>query len=692
MSVSTRIADDVLIISIDNPPVNALGAGVRAALLDALDRVEQDPLIKAVVLTGAGRFFSGGADIKEFGKPPVEPFLPDLLLRLEACRAPTVAAINGAALGGGLETALACRYRIASPAAAMGLPEVRLGLIPGAGGTQRLPRLVGVKHAADMITSGKPVDAERALEMGLVDAIEETDLVDAAITLAREKANGDAHPPLSEIERPQDWNADWFDSYEKKLASRVRGQLSPMKALEAVRASGEFTFAEGLKREREIFTECMASDQRKGLIHSFFAERVAKKAPEIESVDARPVETIGVLGAGTMGAGIATACAVSGFRVKLFDANADALKAGLQRIAKTFERDAQKGRMSAADAETATARVTPADSIEAMREADLFIEAIIEKMDIKKSVFASLDAIAKPDAVLASNTSYLNIDEIASATRRPENVVGMHFFSPANIMRLLEIVKAEKASPEALATAFAVGVKLGKVNVFSGVCDGFIGNRILKKYRQQADYLVEDGAMPEDIDRVMRDFGFAMGPFQVSDLAGLDIGWHNRRREDAMRDRRERYVAIADKLYEMGRLGQKTGAGWYRYAEGDRTPHPDSEVKDLILAASKEKGINRRKISDDEIRDRIIFSMINEGAKVLGEGIASRAVDIDLVFLYGYGFPAYRGGPMFYAGQIGLDNVLQKIRTFEKDDAYAWAPADLIVERVNQELYTFDYE
>ncbi|MHA7871835.1 MAG: 3-hydroxyacyl-CoA dehydrogenase NAD-binding domain-containing protein [Hyphococcus sp.] len=691
MSVSTRIADSVLVISIDNPPVNALGADVRKGLSDALEQVEKNQSIKAVVLTGAGKFFSGGADIKEFGKAPVAPFLPDLLLRLEACRAATVAAINGVALGGGLETALACRYRIASAKATMGLPEVRLGIIPGAGGTQRLPRLVGVKDAADMITSGKPVDAAQALDMGLVDAIEDSDLVGAAIAMALDKASGDARPSLSDIERPQGWDADWLDAYAAKLKSRARGQLSPMKALEAVRASGELAFADGLKRERDIFADCMASDQRKGLIHSFFAERIAKRAPEIEGVEARPVGTIGVLGAGTMGAGIAIACAASGYTVKLFDANADALKAGLQRVKQTFERDASKGRMFAADAEAATKRVIPADSIEAMRDADLFIEAVIEKMDVKKSVFAVLDAVAKPDVVLASNTSYLNIDEIAGATKRPENVVGMHFFSPANIMRLLEIVKAEKASRETLATAFAVGAKLGKINVFSGVCDGFIGNRILKTYRRQADYLVEDGAMPEDIDRVMREFGFAMGPFQVSDLAGLDIGWHNRRREDATRDRQERYVAIADKLYEMGRLGQKSGAGWYRYEKGDRAPHPDPQVKELILAASKEKGIDRREISDDEIRDRIIFSMINEGAKVLGEGVASRAVDIDLVFLHGYGFPAYRGGPMFYASQIGLDEVLRKIRAFEQDDPYSWAPADLIVEYVKQKQYGFDY-
>ena len=680
MPVTTEKKNGILIITIDNPPVNALGALVRSGIASALELVERDRSIKAVVLIGAGKFFSAGADIKEFGKPVTHPVLPVVLLQLEACRAPVVAAIRGAALGGGLETALCCRYRLAAPDVSMGLPEVMLGLIPGAGGAQRLPRLVGVKQAAEMITSGKPVSASKALEIGLVDRIADGDLLAAAIAMVKEVAEGASRPPLSQIEKPGDWDEAWLKAFEQKLTARARGQLSPIKAFEAVRASGALGFADGLQRERELFSECMKSDQRKGLIHSFFAERAAKKVPALNGATLRDVKTIGILGAGTMGAGIAIACAASGYEVKLFDTDADALVAGRDRIAKTFKRNAVKGRMTDDRAAAAIARVTPINSLDMLNDADLIIEAIIERMDVKKSVFSSLDVIAKPGAVLASNTSYLDINEIAAATSRPEDVIGMHFFSPANIMRLLEIIKTDKASPDALATAFSVGAKLGKVSVLAGVCDGFIGNRILKKYRLQADYLVEDGAMPWDIDRVMRDFGFAMGPFQVSDLAGLDIGWHNRRREDAARDPRERYVALADKLYEMGRLGQKTGAGWYRYKEGDRTAHPDPIVEKLILEKSARKGIKRRALSDDEIRERILFSMINEGAKVLGEGVAARALDIDLVFLHGYGFPAYRGGPMFYADQLGASHILDAIHGFAEQDAYSWRPADILVE------------
>jgi len=678
MSVTSEIKESVLVVAIANPPVNALGASVRAGIAQALELVERDRSINAVVLHGEGKFFSGGADIKEFGKAMQPPLLPELLSRLEACRVPVVAAIGGPALGGGLETALACRYRIAAAGASMGLPEVKLGIIPGAGGTQRLPRLVGVKRAAEMITSGTPIGAPEALEIGLVDVIAESDLVEAAIAMAHDKMGGAVRPALGAIEKPGDRDENWLEKFERKLVARARGQMSPVKALEAVRASGTLAFPEGLKREREIFMECMQSEQRKGLIHSFFAERAAKKTPALAGATAREVKIIGVLGAGTMGAGIAIACAKGGYTVKLFDTNAEALQAGRNRIAKAFERDAQKGRMSDEGAQAAVARVAPIASLDELSDADLIIEAVIERMDIKKSVFASLDAIAKPGAVLASNTSYLDINEIAAATGRPEDVIGMHFFSPANIMRLLEIIKTDKASPDALATAFAVGAKLGKVCVLAGVCDGFIGNRILKKYRQQADYLVEDGAMPWDIDRVMREFGFAMGPFQVSDLAGLDIGWHNRRREDAARDPRERYVAIADRLYDLGRLGQKTGAGWYQYDEAARAGKPDTAVEKIILEESAAKGIKRRAVGDDEIRERILFSMINEGAKVLEEGVAARALDIDNVFLHGYGFPAYRGGPMFYGDAIGVGVVLEGVKRFAQDDAHSWQAASLL--------------
>jgi len=451
-----------------------------------------------------------------------------------------------------------------------------------------------------------------------------------------------------------------------------------MQALAAVRASGNLPVADGLKRERELFQECMESDQRKGLIHAFFAERAAKKVPALEGAAPRPVETVGVLGAGTMGAGIAAACAQHGLRVLLFDVDGAALEKGCARIAKIFDREAEKGRMGAEDAAAATARVEAAAGMDAFADADLIIEAVVERMDVKTSVFAELDRIAKPGAVLATNTSYLDINEIAATTGRPEDVVGMHFFSPANVMRLLEIIRPEKASKEALATALAVGTRLKKVSVLAGVCDGFIGNRILKAYRKQAEYLVEDGAAPEQVDAALRDFGFAMGPFEVSDLAGLDIGWHTRRREDGARDPRERYVAIADRLYELGRLGQKTGAGWYRYEAGDRTPYPDPVVAEIIVDEAAKKGIARRAIDDEEIRQRILYAMVNEGAKILEEGIAARALDIDLVFLHGYGFPAYRGGPMFYGDLIGPARVLEGVRAFAREDAYAWRPAGLI--------------
>lgn len=689
MAVNTELKDGVLVITLANPPVNALGHAMRAEIMQALDRIDQDLSITAAVITGAGRVFCGGADIKEFGKPSIEPFLPNVLLRLERTRVPVVAALNGVAMGGGLEMALACRYRVASARASMALPEVKLGLIPGAGGTQRLPRLVGVKHAAEMITTGKRVTAREALAMELVELVTDDNVVEHAINFARNLAEKESRRPLSEIGKPGDWDEAWLDAFAAKTQAKARGQLSPMKALESVRVSGELPFAQGLAREREIFLECMASDQREGLIHAFFAERAAQKVPALDGVEPRSVEMIGILGAGTMGAGIAIVCAASGYNVKLFDTNAEALQAGVVRIAKTFDANVKKGRMSPEDAAKAKDRLSPISEMEMLSDADLVIEAVIEKMDIKKSVFQALEKITKKGAVLASNTSYLDINEIASATSRPGDIIGMHFFSPANIMKLLEVIKTDKASPDALATAMAVGKRLGKVSILAGVCDGFIGNRIFKKYRQQAEYLVEDGALPQDVDRVMRDFGFAMGPFQVSDLAGLDIAWHNRRREDATRDPRERYVSISDRLYDLNRLGQKTGAGWYRYEDGARTGLADPIVEDIIVKASRESGATRRVIADGEIRDRILFAMINEGAKVLDEGIAQRALDIDAVFINGYGFPAYRGGPMFYAGQIGLKGVLDGIRNFEQSDPFAWRPSALLEKLVDEDVQSF---
>lgn len=654
MSVRTQIDGNCLIITIAKPPVNALGQSVRAGLVEAFKKLEQDSNIQAVVLTGEGRFFSAGADIKEFGKGPLLPSLPDTLNVIDNCRLPVVAALPGAALGGGLETALACRYRLAARRASAGLPEVNLGLIPGAGGTQRLPRLIGMKAAAEFVISGKAVGAEKALSLGLIDEIVDTDLLPRAINFARSLIGQDLRIPVSQMSAPDDWSPEAYDALMAKTKAKARGQLSPIAALKAVKAACTMAFSEGLEIEREIFLDCLSNPQREGLIHGFFAQRQAKKIPDIDGVEPLSVRSIGILGAGTMGAGIAIACLTSGFDVKLFDVQPAALEKGVQRIKASLDGNVKSRRMSAEQAVAAMSRLTAIEDMSELEDIDLVIEAIVEKMDVKKAVFKQLDKICKADTILASNTSYLDINEIASVTQRPEKTIGLHFFSPANIMKLLEVIKTDKASPQSLATAFAVGAKLGKVSVLSGVCDGFIGNRILKSYRAEAEFLLEDGALPQDIDRVMREFGFAMGPFQVSDLAGLDIAWHNRRKEDDTRDPNTRYVVIADQLYDLGRLGQKTGAGWYDYKAGERGPHISPLVDNLVIQASKDKNIIRRDISDEEILNRIINVMAAEGQAILTEGIALKASDIDLVMIHGYGFPKYRGGLMFYAAANGL--------------------------------------
>ncbi len=650
MYVKTELDGNCLVIYITNPPVNALSQAVRQAVVDVFKTVETNLDIEAVILTGQGRFFSAGADIKEFGKGDLLPSLPDVLDYIERCRLPVIAALPGTALGGGLEVALSCRYRLSVAAAKVGLPEVNLGLIPGAGGTQRLPRLIGMKKGAEFVTSGKPVGAKEALKLGIIDEIVETDLLEAAKAFARSLIGTTARSPISKMGPPEDWDKAAFDALMAKTKAKARGQVSPIAALEAVEAACTLSFEDGLKAEREIFKTCLENPQRAGLIHAFFAQRQAKKIPFLEAAVPQDVKSIGILGAGTMGSGIAIACASAGYDVLLFDTDTDALDKGITRIHAAFDHNIKTGRMSQPAAHSAKACVTPISDMQDLADVDLVIEAIVEKMDVKRAVFEQLDSICKSDAILASNTSYLNINEIAAATRRPDRVLGMHFFSPANIMKLLEVVRTEKASAQSLATAFAVGAKLGKIAVLSGVCDGFIGNRILKTYRAEAEFLLEDGALPQDIDRVMREFGFAMGPFQVSDLAGLDIAWHNRRKEDSTRDPNARYVDIADKLYDLGRFGQKTQAGWYDYKTGDRTAYPSPLVDDLVIAASQAKNITRRDISDTEILNRIMEAMLSEGRAILDEGIALKASDIDLVMIHGYGFPKYRGGLMFYGG------------------------------------------
>lgn len=684
-SVTTEILDDIALVRMNNLPVNALGAGLRQSIEAALSDIKGNAGVRAVILTGTGRFFSAGADIKEFGKPPVKPFLPDLIKTIEAYSLPTFAAINGIALGGGLELALGCRYRFCSPNVKLGLPEVNLGLIPGAGGTQRLPRIVGTKNAAEMICKGKPISAKEAHNIGLIDMVFTEDLIDEAckhiraMLLRVDAGTYDERPSIAQNVFKDDIEIDyWLPQFKIELERKSRGQLSPLKALEAISIANYVSLSEGLKREREIFQACMTNDQRKGLIHTFFAEREVAKLPQYKDIEPLPIKSVGILGAGTMGIGISIAFASKGYEVSLFDINTEALEKAKVRITKTLDSNVAKGRMSETARKAAKAALGYKTSLQDLSDCDLIVEAVVERMDIKKSVFKDLDALLKPSAIIASNTSYLDINEIASVTGRQDKIIGLHFFSPANIMKLLEVIKTNKASDETIATALSVAKTIGKTPVIAGMCDGFIGNRIFKTYRKQAEYLVEDGALPQDVDRVLTDFGFAMGPFAVSDLAGLDIGWHTRRREDATRPKEERYTDMADRLYDLGRLGQKSGAGWYKYEEGNRQPIVDAKVEALILKACKENNITRRCISDDEIRDRILFAMINEGANILHEGIAKRALDIDVVYLQGYGFPRYRGGPMFYADKIGAQTILEKIHEYARTDPYTWQPSPLL--------------
>ncbi|MEM9617031.1 MAG: 3-hydroxyacyl-CoA dehydrogenase NAD-binding domain-containing protein [Pseudomonadota bacterium] len=677
MAVEINIHDAVLVARFDNPPVNALSASVRKGLEKALDQAEESPSVRVVVITGGdGKAFSGGADIREFGKPPEAPLLPDLLRRIASFPKPVFAAVNGFALGGGFELALACHHRIAGPNASFGLPEVRLGLIPGAGGTQRLPRIVGIEMALEVILKGKTLSSEKAAKYDLAARLDGDENITAA-AIRRINANDDFGDGTATSSAPYAASSDeiaLLDAEEKKALAR--GRLCELNAVRAIRAAATEELNQGLLSERELFVECLKSPQRKAMIHGFFAERAAAKHAVFEGVAPKTITRVAILGAGTMGRGIAIACADAGYKVSIFDTSGKALDALSQAIKSHYDRQMKKGRITEDQAASLISAITPVENIDELAPAELFIEAVIEDMDIKKEVFKKLDAIAKQDAILASNTSYLDINEIAKATKRPEAVIGMHFFSPANIMRLLEIIKTDKAAPWTLATAFAMGKRLKKTSVLAGVCDGFIGNRIFKKYRQEAEYIVEDGALPQDVDRVMREFGFAMGPFEVSDLAGLDIGWHTRRREDATRDPDDRYVGIADRLYELGRLGQKSGAGWYRY--DGRTAHPDPIVKDLVVTASREKGIERREVSDQEIKDRLLLCMANEGAWILDDGIAARASDIDIVFLKGYGFPGYRGGPMFYADEIGLSKVVDRMQELLDQGVCSWRMSPLL--------------
>ncbi len=667
------------VITVNNPPVNALSQAVRAGIKAGIAKGMAEADVSAMVIICDGRTFIAGADIREFGKPPMEPHLPDVCQFIEDCPKPVVAAIHGTALGGGLEIPLSCHFRIAVATAKVGLPEVKLGLLPGAGGTQRLPRVAGVQAALEMITSGTPVAAAKAKAMGILDEIVDGDLKAAALAFARKAV--DEKLPLRRVSRlaAKLDTPTVFEDFAKANARKFRGFLAPYKCIESVKNAAELPFAEGMKKEREIFLELQASDQSKAQRHVFFAEREVVRIPGLpDDQPTRAITSVGVLGAGTMGGGIAMCFANAGIPVKLLDVKQDFLDKGLAIIQKNYANTVAKGSLKQEVMDKRMSLIQPTLAYEDLKDVDLVIEAVFEDMAIKKEVFTKLDAVCKPGAILASNTSYLNIDDIAAITRRPQDVMGMHFFSPANVMRLLENVRGARTSPDVYATAMKIGKTIGKVPVLVGVCDGFVGNRMLAKRTRECGFMLEEGALPWQIDKVIYNFGFPMGPYQMGDMAGLDIGWRNRKAKFSTLSDREKKNTILDKICEMGHFGQKTGSGFYKYDE-KRNATPDPMIEELIINHSKDVGITRRTITDQEIVERAIYSMINEGAKILEEGIAARPLDIDVVWLYGYGFPVYLGGPMFYADTIGLGKVYDAILKYrDLVGAEYWTPSPLL--------------
>jgi 3-hydroxyacyl-CoA dehydrogenase len=675
--VSYTAQGAVAVLRIQNPPVNALSQAVRQGLSDGMDRAEDDAAIKAVVIVGDGRAFIAGADITEFGKPPMEPALPDLCTRIEASPLIVVASMHGVSLGGGLEVALSAHYRVAQPDARVGLPEVHLGLLPGAGGTQRLPRLTGADRAIEIVTTGRQVKAEEALSMGVIDRITSGDPQEEGLAYANELLeSGAPRRPVSEL--PAAEAIDWDAAYDGVM-QKGRGQISGGAAVRAVQAASELPFDAGMKRERELFAQMLASDQSKGMIHAFFNERAVSNLPELKGVTPRALDAIGVIGGGTMGAGIATAALLAKLQVVLIETADAQAAAARDRIEGNLQGALKRGKISQEQFDALTTKaLTVSTDYATLSDVDLVIEAVFENMDVKKEVFAKLDATCKPGAILASNTSYLDVDEIAAATSRPQDVIGLHFFSPAHIMKLLEVVVADKTALDVVATGFDLGKRLGKTSVRAGVCDGFIGNRILAHYRTAADHMVLDGASPYQIDRALTDFGFAMGPFAVADLAGLDIGWMTRKRKAPDRHPEERVPTYIDKLCEQGHFGQKTGEGYYLYEKGQRASVPNPKIPELIAAEQQELEITPRDFSDEEIVRRYMCAMVSESAKVVEEGIARRPADVDMVLLFGYGFPRFWGGPLKWADLQGLEGVLADIERYAQEDAWFWKPAPLL--------------
>lgn len=678
--VSLEFDDVIAVVTINNPPVNALSQGVREDLLKHIIAADESSACKAIVIICEGRTFIAGADIKEFGKPPQPPSLPDVVARIEESEKPVVAAIHGTALGGGFEVALACHYRIAVGSAVVGLPEVNLGLLPGASGTQRLPRLVGAEMALDMMLSGKPVDASRALEIGAIDKVSgATDLLDEAKAYARKTvANGPRR--ISEM-NVTDVAADFFEQARTRYAKMLHGQISPGKIIDCVEAAATMSFADGLDKEREYFQECLESPQSAALRHAFFAERQVSKVPGIDKqTSRREVKDVAVIGAGTMGAGIAYSCLAAGLSVTLLDNNDAGLERGRATVEGLFTGGVKRGKLSTTDAQAALSKFATSQDYTDIASVDLSIEAVYESMAIKKEVFAALDKAMKPGAILATNTSTLSIDEIAAATSRPEDVIGLHFFSPAHIMRLLEIVRGEQTSDDVIATSLSLAKKLRKVGVVVGNCFGFVGNRMLHGFGRENQSLLLEGAAPEYIDQVLVDWGMAMGPNAVGDLAGLDVGYKVRQERSDLPDD-PGFYRIADLLAEMGRFGQKTGKGIYLYEKGAREPKPDPQIAALIRDEAARLGVEQRAINEQEIIDRCIVALIIEGARILEEGIAIRSADIDVVWMNGYGFPRYRGGPMHHADTVGLDEVYATVcRLRDRFGSAYWEPPQLLKE------------
>ncbi|SAL39379.1 3-hydroxyacyl-CoA dehydrogenase [Caballeronia sordidicola] len=688
MAVDYTTRDGIAVITLNNPPVNGLGFSTRLGIVEGVEKAQADASVKAIVLIGAGKAFSGGADITEFNTPKAtqEPTLHTVIKVVESSAKPVVAAIHSVAMGGGLELALGAHYRIASAGAQIALPEVKLGLLPGAGGTQRLPRAVGLETALNMIVSGAPVMSEKLAGSGLFDQMAEGDLLDEAVKFAKKVgAQGGALPKVRDrkIDHP---NAEGFIQFARNMVTPMAKNFpAPLKCIDAVAAGVKLGFDQGLAVERECFMALVQTPESRALRHAFFGERAASKIPDVPSnTPVRKIERVGVIGAGTMGGGIAMNFINAGLPVTLLETKQEALDRGLATIRKNYESAVKKGRLTAEKLEERLALITPTLSYDDLKDADLIVEAVFEELGVKEQVFSKLDQVAKKGAILASNTSTLDVDKIAAFTRRPEDVVGMHFFSPANVMKLLEVVRGAKTSKDVLATVMQLARKIRKTAVVSGVCDGFIGNRMIEQYLRQALFMLEEGALPAQVDRAIEKFGFAMGPFRMSDLAGNDIGWAIRKRRYQEKPDLK-YSKIADRLCETGRFGQKTGAGWYDYKAGDRAAHPSKIVDEMIVGYSKEHGIERRKIADEEIVERLVLALVNEGALILEEGIASKASDIDMVYLTGYGFPLHRGGPMLYADTIGLYNVERAMRKYAaQTNGDAWKPAARVTELAAQ--------